>query len=99
MSFQDLSLAERNHINRAYSQAVYYAHRGLYDALRIHASEISPATRSKITGAVCEFINAYIVHELAQVIAPPSDGLTRIAAPDFDEPILQPSHPTIDILI
>ena len=95
MSFTDLTPRERNHVNRAYSQAVYYAHRGLYDALRIHTPDLPPHQRAKITAIVGEFLGAYVIPELGYLVAGGeqecSDGNTRIAAADFD------SHLTVDI--
>ncbi|RTL17977.1 MAG: hypothetical protein EKK55_21875 [Rhodocyclaceae bacterium] len=86
MSFHDLSPREQHHLNRAYSQAVYLAHRGLFDSLRIHAPSLTPQQRNQVTTIVSEFLNAYVIPEIGQVIHPPSDGLTRIAEPDL-EPI------------
>ena len=82
MSFDKLTVTERNHINRAHSQAVYYAQRGFYDACRIHAPELTPELRSRLTGIVGEFLHAYVIPELGYVISggeqESSDGLTRI---------------------
>lgn len=82
MSFDKLTVVERNHIMRAHSQAVYYAHRGFYDACRIHAPEMPSELRSKLTGIVGEFLHAYVIPELGYLIAggeqESSDGLTRI---------------------
>lgn len=91
MSFHDLSPREQHCLNRAYSQAVYLAHRGLFDSLRIHAPSLTPQQRSQVTTIVSEFLNAYVIPEIGHVIHPPSDGLTRIAAPDFDD------TPVVDI--
>lgn len=87
MSINKLSVAERNHIQRAHSQAVYYAQRGFYDACRINAPELPPELRSKLTGIVGQFLESYVVTELAYLVnggaQESSDGLTRIATPDF----------------
>ncbi len=87
MSINNLTAAERNHIKRAHSQAVYYAQRGFYDACRIHAHDMTPELRSRLTGVVGAFIEQYIIAELAYLVnggeQESSDGLTRIAQPDF----------------
>ena len=87
MSINQLTVAERNHIRRAHSQAVYYAQRGFYDACRIHAHDLTPEQRSRLTGVVGAFIEQYIINELAYLVnggeVDASDGLTRIATPDF----------------
>lgn len=87
MSISSLTVAERNHIKRAHSQAVYYAQRGFYDACRIHCHDMTPEMRSRLTGVVGAFIEQYIISELAYLVnggeVDASDGLTRIAKPDF----------------
>ncbi len=87
MSFNDLTPRERHHVQRAYSQAVYFAHRGLYDSLRINTPELPPHLRAKITGLVGEFLAAYVIPELGYLIAggeqEPSDGNTRITPVDI----------------
>ena len=89
MSFYHLTPRERNHVTRAYSQAVYLAQRGFFDHCRIYAPEIPPDVRSKLTGAVGEFLNAYIISELGYLVAggeqDASDGLTRITPLDVGD--------------
>lgn len=97
MSFHDFTPREQHHLNRAYSQAVYLAHRGLFDSLRINAPSLTPAQRNQVTSIVSEFLNAYVISELGQVIYPPSDGLTRIAPPDFLPDF--DDTPVVDILL
>jgi hypothetical protein len=90
MSFHDLTMRERHHLQRAYSQAVYYAHRGLYDAIRIHMPDLPPRERSRITGIVSNFLNSYVIPELGYLVAGGeeelSDGLTRITLPKELQP-------------
>lgn len=81
MSFNDLSVAERQHVQRAFSQALYYAQRGFFDACRLYAPSLPAAERSKLTGVVGEFIHAYIASELGHLIAQTSDGNTLIEPP------------------
>ena len=87
MSFDKLTVAERHHVQRAHSQAVYYAHRGFYDACRINVPELPPEMRSRLTGLMGQFLEAYIIDELAYLLAggetTEGDGLTRIAPPNF----------------
>lgn len=82
MSFDKLTPRERHHVTRAYSQALYYAQRGFYDACRINASEIPPDVRSRLTGVVGQFLEQYVISELGYLVAggeqDPSDGNTRI---------------------
>lgn len=87
MSINSLTVAERNHIHRAHSQAVYFAQRGFYDACRVNCHDLTPELRSKLTGLVGAFLEQYVISELAYLVAggaqESSDGLTRIATPDF----------------
>lgn len=88
MSTQSLTASERQRVQRAYSQGLYYIHRGFFDACRMYAPNLSPEERSRLTGAVGEFVLAYIVSELSPLISDmASDGNTRIA------PIDQPTLP------
>lgn len=89
MSTESLNVKERQHIQRAYSQGLYYIYRGFYDACRMYAPNMTAEERSRLTGAVGEFVLAYIVGELSPLISDmASDGNTRIAAPiDLTQPM------------
>lgn len=87
MSTDKLTVRERHHLQRAHSQALYFAHRGFYDACRIHTPELDPVLRSRLTGVVGQFLEQYIICELAYLVeggeTTEGDGLTRIASPNF----------------
>lgn len=88
MSTESLNAKERQHVQRAYSQGLYYIHRGFFDACRMYAPNMTPEERSRLTGAVGEFLLAYLVGELSPLIADmASDGNTRIT------PLPQPTQP------
>ncbi len=78
MSYEHLTPRERMLIERAHSQALYFAQRGLADHLRLEVPELAPATRSKITGIVGTFLHAYVVPELGAVV---SESRDRAALP------------------
>lgn len=81
MSFANLTLRERMHIERAYSQALYYAQRGLFDAMRIYTPSIPPEQRAQLTGVVGEFLTQYVIAELAIVVSGKADAISPATRP------------------
>lgn len=66
--YEHLTTRERIHIERAHSQALYYAQRGFADACRIYAPHIPAEHRSLLSGVVGRFLLQYVIDELAHVI-------------------------------
>jgi hypothetical protein len=75
MSYEHLTPRERIHIERAHSQALYYAQRGFADACRIYAPHIPAVQRSLLSGMVGRFLVQYVIEELQHVIRGGSEGL------------------------
>lgn len=68
MAYEHLTPREAIHIQRAYSQAVYYAQRGFADAVKINLHTLPAKDRAILTGIVGEFLMAYVIGELAPVV-------------------------------
>lgn len=87
MSFDKLTVNERNHIRRAHQQALRYASRGFFEDCQTHIPDLPPHVRSILTGLVGRFLDNHVVSELVYLMdggeSTEGDGLTRIAKPDF----------------
>lgn len=73
--YEHLTTRERIHIERAHSQALYYAQRGFADACRIYAPHIPAVQRSLLSGVVGRFLLQYVIEELHHVIRGGPEGL------------------------
>lgn len=102
MAYEHLTPRERIHIERAHSQALYYAQRGFADAMKIYAPHVAADVRSQLTGILGTFLHAYVIAELGTVIAQARaregvpgalpDGTTVLA--EF-EPMARPTAPQV----
>ena len=100
MAYEHLTPRERIRIERAYSQALYYAQRGFADACRVYAPEIPADQRAKLTGVLGTFLHAYVIPELEEVMREarkregwlPADG-ARLMERDTAPIIFDPTKP------
>lgn len=103
MPYEHLTTQESMRIQRAHSQALYYAQRGFHDAVRIYLPTLAPKDRAVLTGVVGDFLTAYVIAELSIVIGEAArrmageSGLTR-ALPLADTAVDTHTHSQPEVI-
>jgi len=69
MTYEQLTLSERVRIERAFSQAKYFAERGFRDHCAMYAPQVPADIRSAMSGVVARFLLQHVTSDLSAVVA------------------------------